>query len=203
MNLKNMNDLLLHELQDLASAEQQLIEALPKMAKAAQNDELRGAIEDHLAETERQFERVTDLLTTLGGKKDSKVKCAGMAGIIKEGEAALKDDVDDSIRDAAIIGAAQRVEHYEMAGYGTARTYAEMLGNRQAAQVLEEILEEEKAADEKLSAIAKSVNAEAMEQGENRGEGGDDAEAGKSKGNGSSGKRSGGGGASRSSSKSR
>lgn len=199
MNLKTMNDLLLHELQDIASAEQQLIEALPKMAKAAQNEELRGAIEEHLAETERQFERVTDLLTTLGGKKDAKTKCAGMAGIIKEGEMMLKEDADEMVRDAAIIGAAQRVEHYEMAAYGTARSYAEMLGNMQAAQVLEEILEEEKAADEKLSEIAKSVNAEAMEQGE--GGGGD--EEGKNKGNGSSGKRSGGGGASRSSSKSR
>lgn len=159
MQLKSLQDLFIHELQDLASAEQQIAEALPKMAKAAQNQELRTAFEDHLAETESQLEKVTAILRDLGAKPEGD-KCVGIAGIIKEGEQCMKE-TEEPVRDAALIGAAQRVEHYEMAAYGTARAYAQQLGHNEAAQVLDQILDEEKATDEKLSKIARGINAEA------------------------------------------
>lgn len=162
MKLTSLHDLLIHELQDLCSAEEQLTSALPKMAKAAKNEDLKAAIEEHLEVTQSQLERVTELLEQLESKP-GRSKCAGMAGIIKEGSDVIAEKGIEPVKDAALISAAQRVEHYEMAGYGTARTLAQLLGLDDAAAVLEEILEEEKEADEKLSAIAEDVNAQALE----------------------------------------
>jgi ferritin-like metal-binding protein YciE len=159
MDLKDFNELFVHELQDIASFEQQLVDALPKMAKAAQSPELREALESHLEETSRQLKRVQELLASINGGS-SKVKCAGMAGIIKEGEE-VNDITNANVRDAAIICAAQRVEHYEMAAYGTARAHAELLAMSEAATVLEEILDEEKAADEKLTELSRMINVKA------------------------------------------
>jgi ferritin-like metal-binding protein YciE len=173
MKLNSLPDLLIHELQDLCSAEQQLTEALPKMAKAAKNPMLKQAFESHLKETLQQLEQVQSLLDSLDATP-GRHKCAAMAGIIKEGEDILKADGEDSVKDAAIISAAQRVEHYEIAGYGTARTLAATLGHENVARTLERILEQEHAADEKLSEISSQVNemaAQAM-QGQSDQEGG-------------------------------
>lgn len=165
MKLNALKDLLAHELQDLHSAEQQLTEALPKMVKAANSPELKAALEEHLAQTQTQLDRVTTLLERLE-LKPGRVKCAGMAGIVKEGSDILGEDGNPSVKDAAIIGAAQRVEHYEMAGYGTARTLAQTLGLDDVADVLQLILDEEKAADEKLTEIAEQINQDADDAGE-------------------------------------
>jgi len=163
MKAENLQDLLVHEIRDLYSAEEQILEALPKMIDKATDRELKSALSSHLEETKRQKTRLEDVARVLeidaGGHK-----CKGIAGIIKEGEETIKKDVkDDDARDAAIIGSAQRVEHYEMAGYGTARTYARMLGNSDVVGRLEETLNEEKSADEKLTRIAEDhVNRSAM-----------------------------------------
>lgn len=162
MKLIHLSDVLLHQLQDAQSAEQQLVEALPKMANAAKNPELKAAFESHLEETKRQLDRVTDLITALGGKS-GKTKCVAMAGIVKEGDDLIKEDGVDSVKDAALITAAQRVEHYEIAVYGSAKALATLLGHEKEAQIIEEILEEEHAADETLNEIAEHVNAQAME----------------------------------------
>lgn len=160
--MKNLRDLLEHEIQDLYSAEDQLVDALPKMAKAANNAGLKKAIESHLNETKKQKERlekVADLLEIKPGGH----KCKAMAGLITEGEDILKEDAEPEVRDAAIIGAAQRVEHYEIAGYGTARYYAKMLGENEVAKLLSQTLEEEKGADEKLNNLAtEKINEMAM-----------------------------------------
>jgi len=161
MKVKTLNDLFVHSLKDLYSAEKQLVKALPKMAKNASSDELREALESHLAETEEQVTRLEEIFEELeiGGRG---MKCKAMEGLIEEGNEALEDVEDDQVRDAAIICAAQKVEHYEMAGYGCARTFAEQLGFRNAAKLLQQTLDEEGAADEKLNEIALSrVNEEA------------------------------------------
>jgi ferritin-like metal-binding protein YciE len=164
--MKTLDDLFLHELKDLYSAEKQLTKALPKMAKAATNEDLKEALQSHLQETEQQLERLEDIL----GKLDTSTrgaKCPAMEGIIEEGKEALEEDMADDVRDAAIICAAQRVEHYEIAAYGCARTFAEQLGHDEAARLLQHTLNEEKAADEKLTKIAmQAVNAEAAVGGE-------------------------------------
>ena len=162
MKMKTLHDLYIHELKDLYSAEKQLLKALPKMAKAATNDQLREALESHLEETETQAERLEKLLkeldTTTRGPK-----CAAMEGLVEEGKHALEEEMTDDVRDVAIICACQRVEHYEIAGYGCARTFARMLGFDDAADLLQQTLDEEKAADEKLTEIAmETVNAEAV-----------------------------------------
>lgn len=162
MNVENLRDLLEHELQDLYDAESQILEALPKMIDKAEDSDLRDALQHHLEETRSQRERIEKA----GGMLDVDVtghKCKGIAGIIKEGEDLVENNTDRDARDAAIIAAAQRVEHYEMAGYGTARTYARMLGNEEIASLLEETLKEEKSADSKLTNIAEDhVNRHAM-----------------------------------------
>jgi len=161
MKVKTLNDLFVHSLKDLYSAEKQLVKALPKMAKNASSDELREAIESHLTETEEQVARLEEIFEELeiGGRG---LKCKAMEGLIEEGNEALEDVEDDQVRDAAIICAAQKVEHYEMAGYGCARTFAEQLGFSKAAKLLQQTLDEEGAADEKLNDIALSrVNEEA------------------------------------------
>jgi ferritin-like metal-binding protein YciE len=161
MKMKTLADLFVHELKDLYSAEKQLLKALPKMAKAATSEELKRALETHLSETEDQVSRLEEIFEEL--KLSSRgAKCVAMEGLIEEGKHILEEDMDEDVRDAAIICAAQRVEHYEMAGYGCARTFAEQLGHQTAARLLQQTLDEEKAADAKLTEVAmQSVNEEA------------------------------------------
>jgi ferritin-like metal-binding protein YciE len=160
--MKTLEDLLVHELKDLYSAEKQLLKALPKMAKAATNPELKTAFENHLAETEEHVARLDKLFGDLG-VNGRPPKCKAMEGLIEEGKEIMEDAADDDVRDAALIAAAQRVEHYEIAGYGCARTFAEQLGHRDAANVLQQTLDEESAANELLTNIAMSgINQEAM-----------------------------------------
>ena len=166
MKLESFDALFLHELRDLYSAERQLVAALPKMAKKATNAELKQAIETHLEQTEehvKRLEKIFEALQLNAGRH----KCKAMEGLIEEGEDVLKEEAEDAIRDAAMIGAAQRVEHYEIAGYGTARTYAEMLGHTEAAELLQTTLDEEKETDQLLSELAlSSVNVEAQNESE-------------------------------------
>lgn len=157
-----LHDLLAMQLKDLFSAESQLIKALPKLAKAAQSQELSEALEHHLIETERQLERLQQVCDMMGVKPRGH-KCLAMAGLISEGDETLKEDMAPDVRDAAIICAAQRVEHYEIAGYGCARAFAERLGLADEAQLLADTLAEEGAADKKLTEIAMSgVNSAAV-----------------------------------------
>lgn len=166
MKLDSFDSLLLHELQDLYSAEKQLVEALPKMAKGATSEELKGAFEKHLEQTEGHLERLDKIFKQLE-QSPGRHKCKAMEGLIKEGSDLLKEDADEAILDAALIGAAQRVEHYEIAGYGTARTFAEMLGHTEAAELLQQTLDEEKDTDQSLTELAMtSVNIEAQNQSE-------------------------------------
>jgi ferritin-like metal-binding protein YciE len=159
--MKTLSDLLVHELKDLYNAEKQLTKALPKMAKAASNEDLKRALEEHLDETQGQIERLESIFQQLDASTRGS-KCQAMEGLIEEGKSILEEDMDDDVRDAAIIAAAQRVEHYEIAGYGCARTFAQQLGHGDAAALLQQTLDEEKAADEKLTEIAlRSVNVEA------------------------------------------
>lgn len=155
MKLASLDDLFLHELRDLYSAERQLTRALPKMAKAANSPKLKQAFADHLKETEGQVERLEQIFDLLG-KSSRGPACKAMEGLVEEGSELIKEDAAADVKDAALIGAAQRVEHYEIAGYGTARTYAEMLGHAEAARLLEETLAEEKTADDKLTDLAMS-----------------------------------------------
>jgi ferritin-like metal-binding protein YciE len=157
MKVESLRDLYLEQLQDLYNAEQQLIKALPKMAKAASSDELIGAIENHLEETKIQAERIERICEKMG-KKASGKKCKAMEGLIKEGSETLGEDMAEELKDAAIIADAQRVEHYEIAGYGCVRAYATTLGDDEAASLLAQTLGEEKAADTKLNKIAEEIN---------------------------------------------
>jgi ferritin-like metal-binding protein YciE len=158
--LESLNELFVEQLRDLYDAEHQLIKALPKMAEAANSDELRQAFEEHLEQTRGHAERIETIFENLGEKAKAK-KCKGMEGLIKEGNETLDEDMDENVKDAGIIAAAQRVEHYEIAGYGTARTFATLLGDREAASLLEQTLEEEKETDERLTQIAEQINVEA------------------------------------------
>src|SRR5438477_720499 len=163
MKEKKLDDLLHEEIQNLYDAEKQIVRALPKMAKAAASDELREAFENHLEETKEQVIRLEKVFQGLGQTARGK-KCHGMQGLLEEGEDIISEFSESPARDAALIAAAQKVEHYEMAAYGSARTFAKILGQEKAAELLEETLEEEKAADEKLTEIAESViNVEAAE----------------------------------------
>jgi ferritin-like metal-binding protein YciE len=161
MTLDNLECVLVLQLQDLASAEEQLIEALPKMADAACSPELKIAFQTHLAETRQQKRRVEEALRLLGHKGESE-KCEAMQGLISEGEEVIGLEGDPDVKDAALIAAAQRVEHYEMAGYGCARTFARRLGHHGVAALLQETLDEEANADKILTHIAESgINIEA------------------------------------------
>ncbi len=153
MKLQSLDDVLMAELSDLLSAEKQLVKALPKVAGAASSTELRGAFEDHLDQTRGHVERLEKVFESLGTDAKSK-HCKAMEGLIAEGAEIIEIEGDNSAKDAALIGAAQRVEHYEIAAYGTARTLAEQLGKDDAAALLQETLDEESAADEKLTKIA-------------------------------------------------
>jgi ferritin-like metal-binding protein YciE len=173
--IESLNDLFLEQLKDLYDAENQLIKALPKMAEAANSDDLREGIEEHLEQTKGHAQRIETIFENLGEKAKAK-KCRGMEGVIKEGNEALEEDMDPDVRDAAIIAAAQRVEHYEIAGYGTARTFANLLGEREAASLLEETLNEEKETDAKLTQLAEEINVAAEKEDE-----GEEAESGTEK----------------------
>lgn len=153
MSLQTLQDLFIHEIKDLYSAEKQLTEALPKMVEAASNPQLKQAFEAHLQETTSQLERVHHLLHRFEVNPGS-TKCDAMEGLIAEGAEVIKEKAPASVKDAALIAAAQRVEHYEISGYGTARAFAETLGHADAAKVLDEILNEESAANEKLNVLA-------------------------------------------------
>jgi ferritin-like metal-binding protein YciE len=166
-SIDSMNALLVDELRDIYDAEKRLTKAIPKLAKKASNDDLRSALEEHLQETEGQIARLEEAFEHLGERAKGK-PCAGMRGILEEGDEHVGEDYeDDDLRDAVIIGSAQRVEHYEIAAYGTAIAHARVLQQDDIVQLLEESLEEEKAADAKLSEIAESVvNLEAADESE-------------------------------------
>jgi ferritin-like metal-binding protein YciE len=153
MSLDSLHDLYVDELKDIHSAERQLLRALPRMAKAAESPELRSAFESHLKETEKQVERLDKIFAELEKKATGK-KCKGMEGLIEEGKEMMEEEADPAVMDAALIAAAQRVEHYEIAAYGCVRNYAELLGYTSAARLLQQSLDEEEAADKKLSQLA-------------------------------------------------
>lgn len=155
--------LFLDELRDLHDAENQLIKALPKMAESATSDELRSGIEQHLEQTKTHAQRIEQIMDALGESPKGK-KCKGMTGIINEGKEVMDEDYEGEVHDAAIISAAQRVEHYEIAAYGSARTFAQLLGESQAASLLQQTLEEEKETDEKLNQLAQQINPEALRE---------------------------------------
>jgi ferritin-like metal-binding protein YciE len=161
-----LQELLVDELRDLHNAEKQLTKALPKMAKAASHDDLREAFETHLEETREHVTRLEEMFAALGEKVKSK-PCPGMAGIIEEGSQLMKEDAEPSVMDAGLIAAAQRAEHYEIGAYGTCAAWARLLGLDEVVGLLEQTLEEEKAADQKLSALAEQeVNQAAASEGQ-------------------------------------
>lgn len=157
MSVESMEDLFLDELKDLYSAEKQITKALPKLVKAASTAELSTAFENHLEETKGHVERLEKIFEMLGTRGTGKT-CEGMKGVLEEGSEVIGDAKKGPVRDAGLISAAQRVEHYEMAGYGSVRALAELLGKTEMVNLLEETLSEEKAADEKLTSISKTVN---------------------------------------------
>src|SRR5438105_11972084 len=150
MKLQSLEDLFVNELRDIYNMEHQILKALPKMIKNASSPELESMLEEHRDQTEQQVERLETIFEQLGMKAKGK-KCHGMEGLIDEGKELLEEDAEESVLDAGIIAACQKVEHYEMAAYGTLRTWAQMLGHEDVAGTLQEILDEEKAADDKLN----------------------------------------------------
>jgi ferritin-like metal-binding protein YciE len=161
MEMESLKDLYFEELKDVYNAEKQLVRALPRMARAASHDELRTAFEDHLAVTEEHVSRLETIFDDLGKPARGK-KCVGMEGLIAEGKEMMEEDMDPEVLDAALISAAQRVEHYEIAAYGTLRTYARQLGFGNHAELLQQTLDEEGEADKLLTQIAESrVNIDA------------------------------------------
>lgn len=161
MELESLRDLYLDELKDVYNAEKQILKALPRMAKSASHDELRSAFEEHITQTEEQVRRLETIFDDLGKPARGK-KCLGMEGLIAEGKEMMREDAEPEVLDAALISAAQRVEHYEIAAYGTLRTYARQLGFENQAQLLQQTLDEEAATDERLSMLAESrVNIDA------------------------------------------
>jgi ferritin-like metal-binding protein YciE len=152
----SLQDLFVDQLKDLYNAENQLVKALPKLAKSATAEELQTAFTEHLEETKGHVERLTEIFKELGVSPGGKT-CKAMKGLVEEGAEMMDEDADPAIMDAGLIAAAQRVEHYEMAGYGCVRSFAKLLGNNQAAKLLQQTLEEEAAADEKLTKLAEKV----------------------------------------------
>jgi ferritin-like metal-binding protein YciE len=167
MSMDSLKDLYIDELKDLYNAENQLLKALPKMAKKASSPDLKAAFEEHLGQTEGQVNRLEKIFKALGEKPTGKT-CKAMKGLVEEGKEIIEEDGEDAVLDAALIGAAQKVEHYEIAGYGTARSIASLLGEEDAMELLQETLDEEGATDKKLTALAESlVNPEAQMAEEN------------------------------------
>ncbi len=156
MELETLRDLYVHELKDLYSAEKQIIKAMPKMVKAASNRQLKAAFSMHLEQTKKQAQRLEEILAS-HGESTRGPKCQGMEGVLKEGDEMISEDADEEVRDAGLIAAAQRVEHYEIAGYGCARTYGELLGDKKGAKLLDTTIKEEGATDQKLTKLARSV----------------------------------------------
>jgi ferritin-like metal-binding protein YciE len=156
MKLATLKDLYVEQLQDLYSAENQLVEALPKMAKAAAHPQLQRAFQEHLTQTQTHVQRLDQIFKQLGAKPKGQT-CKGMEGLIKEGEEMIKMKGDPSAIDAGLIAAAQRVEHYEIAGYGCVRTYAQQLGDQQSSRLLQQTLDEEGTTDKKLTQLAEQV----------------------------------------------
>ena len=158
MKTELLHDLYLEQLKDLYDAENQLIKALPRMAKAASSRPLRSAFEEHLEKTKEHAQRIETIFEGLGEKAKGQ-KCKVMEGLVREGDEVIREDIDDGVKDAALVAAAQRVEHYEMAGYGCVRTYANLLEDSEAANLLERTLQEEKEADQLLAGIAQQIHA--------------------------------------------
>jgi ferritin-like metal-binding protein YciE len=156
MKIKSLRDVFVHELKDLYSAEKQLIQALPKMAKAAANEQLAAGFEEHLEQTKEHAHRLEKILKDLGETTRGD-KCKAMEGLIEEGSKVMKEEGVPAIIDALLISAAQRVEHYEIAGYGSAHAFAEVLGEEEASKLLQETLDEETETDEKLTHLAESA----------------------------------------------
>lgn len=165
MKENTLRELFVDELRDLYDAENRLVKALPKLAKAANLDELRDGFETHLEQTKEHVDRLKRIMESMDEKASGK-KCPGMIGIIQEGEELMDEDFEGSVMDAALISAAQRAEHYEIAAYGCVRAWAKELGEDEAAELLEQTLNEEKETDEKLTQIAEQVNASANSEGE-------------------------------------
>jgi len=169
MKIKTMDDLFLAQIKDLYDAEKQLVKALPKMAKAASSQELRQGFQEHLDQTKGHVSRLEQIFDQLG-QKASGTKCEGMAGLIDEGEEIVDEIEQSPLRDAGLIGEAQKVEHYEIAAYGIVKTFARMLGHGQAVTLLEQTLNEEKQTDQKLTQLAESmINEEAIQVGSSGG----------------------------------
>jgi ferritin-like metal-binding protein YciE len=162
---EGLKELYIDELKDLYNAENQLVKALPKMAKAASSEELSQGFEEHLEQTRGHVQRLEKIFQSLGESPKGK-KCKGMEGLVAEGAEVMEEDFEDSVMDAALIGAAQRVEHYEIAAYGTVCAFAEELGESEQASLLNETLEEEKETDEKLTKLAKQTNSQANQAGQ-------------------------------------
>jgi ferritin-like metal-binding protein YciE len=165
MKENTLRELFVDELKDLYDAENRLVKALPKLAKAANLDELRDGFETHLEQTKEHVERLKQIMISLDEKPVAK-KCPGMQGIITEGEELMGEDFGGSVMDAALISAAQRAEHYEIAAYGCVRTWAKELGEDEAAELLEKTLNEEKETDAKLTELAEQINSSANTQGQ-------------------------------------
>lgn len=166
MELKTLRDLYIHELKDLYSAEKQLVTALPKVARAATNPDLKAGIEAHLEETREHVNRLETLLSEMG-ESTRGPKCKGMEGLLEEAAHLIEEEPDEEVLDAGIIAGAQKVEHYEIASYGCVRTYAELLGEEEAVTVLQTTLDEERATDEKLTELAmSSINLAAADEEE-------------------------------------
>lgn len=161
MKVENLRELLVDELRDLYSAETQLTKALPKLAKHCSDSKLKQAVEHHLKETEGHVNRLEQIFKRLGESPKGKT-CEGMKGLISEADERMKDSGDSATLDAGLIADAQRVEHYEISAYGSARTFASLLGEHEVVQLLEQTQQEEKAADAKLNQIAQSINVGAM-----------------------------------------
>jgi len=165
MELASLQELFVNELKDLYSAENLIIKALPKMAKAASSEELRSAFEEHLEQTRGHVQRLEQIFERLDESPKGK-KCKGMEGLIEEGKELLEEDASPEVLDAGLICAAQKVEHYEMAGYGCVRTFAQLLGDDEAANLLQQTLNEEGETDKKLTQLAEHINVEASEHEE-------------------------------------
>lgn len=165
MAIESLEELFVEEIRDLYDAEKQIVKALPKLAKAANSEELRTAFEEHLEQTKKQVERLEQIFELMDEKAKGK-PCKGMKGLIQEGDEVAAEEAEESLTDLGLIGAAQKVEHYEMSGYGTARTMAEQIGNTEAAQLLEETLKEEEETDKRLTGIAKAIYEEVRNMGE-------------------------------------
>jgi ferritin-like metal-binding protein YciE len=195
MSIERMEELLVEELRDLYDAEKQLVRALPKMARTASDEELTEAFQRHLEETKGQVERLEQVFEALGERARSK-PCKAMKGLLEEGQEVMREDAAETMLDAAIIGAAQKVEHYEIAGYGTARTLAQAIGNRRAAELLQQTLDEEGKTDKLLTQIAKrllkeSGRPEAAQRGVGEKERGQSGSSSRGRGTNARGKRAG------------